>query len=285
MSMRTAITGLNAAQTDLATIANNIANASTTGFKRSRAEFSDLFSAGSSGSTPGAGVRVSGVTQMMKQGGLDFTGNTLDLAINGNGFFVIKDGDTTNYTRAGGFRLDTSGFVVNSTGDKLQFYSPSTSVAAQTNTTAMTTAFDTSAATVAIDANAPLSITSGTPPTTTDYPLTRLDMDNVGVLRATYSNGDVRALGQVVVATFATPENLAQLGDTKWAATHGSGAAQLNAPSVGDRGQIESGALEASNVEITEELVGMITAQRNFQANAKVISTSDQVAQAILNIR
>lgn len=284
MSMRTAVTGLNAAQTDLSTIANNIANASTTGFKASRTEFADIFAADASNKTPGSGVRVAAVTQMMKQGGLEFTGNTLDLAINGNGFFMVKDGDSTSFTRAGNFRLNTTGAVVNSSGDRLMFYPPTTAIADQTNDSAMTTSFDvvgtpSSTNPVSIDANEPLVIGG------TEYPLTRLDIDSLGVLRATYSNGEIRALGQIVVATFPTPSNLAQLGDTTWSATFGSGSAQLASPSVGDRGTIESGALESSNVEITEQLVDMITAQRNFQANAKMISTSDQIAQAVINIR
>lgn len=286
MSMRTAVTGLNASQTQLSAIANNLANASTTGFKASRTEFADLYSADANGTTPGSGVRVASVTQIMKQGGLEFTGNTLDLAINGNGFFMLKNGDATSFTRAGNFRLNTDGTVVNASGDELMFYPPAISKNDQDNTTAMTTGFSIVTSPSAtnpapLDANEPLTI--GTPPV--EYPLTRLDLDRDGVLRATYSNGAIRALGQVVIATFSTPTNLSQLGDTTWKATFGSGPALLNAPAVGDRGTIEAGALEASNVEITEELVDMITAQRNFQANAKMITTSDQVAQTVLNIR
>lgn len=286
MSMRTAVTGLNASQTQLSAIANNLANASTTGFKASRTEFADLYSADANGTTPGSGVRVASVTQIMKQGGLEFTGNTLDLAINGNGFFMLKNGDATSFTRAGNFRLNTDGTVVNASGDELMFYPPAISKNDQDNTTAMTTGFSIVTSPSAtnpapLDANEPLTI--GTPPV--EYPLTRLDLDRDGVLRATYSNGSIRALGQVVIATFSTPTNLSQLGDTTWKATFGSGPALLNAPAVGDRGTIEAGALEASNVEITEELVDMITAQRNFQANAKMITTSDQVAQTVLNIR
>ena len=284
MSMRTAVTGLNASQTQLSTIANNLANASTTGFKSSRTEFADLYSADASGTTPGSGVRVASVTQILKQGGLEFTGNTLDLAINGNGFFMLRDGDSTSYTRAGNFRLNTDGVIVNASDARLMFYPPTISKNDQDNTTAMTTTFTTVTAPsptnpASIDANQPLTISG------VDYPLTRLDLDRLGVLRATYSNGEIRALGQVVVATFSTPTNLAQLGDTTWKPTFGSGPALLNAPSVGDRGTIEAGALESSNVEITKELVDMITAQRNFQANAKMITTSDQVAQTVLNIR
>ncbi len=112
MSMRTAVTGLNASQTQLSAIANNLANASTTGFKASRTEFADLYSADANGTTPGSGVRVAGVTQIMKQGGLEFTGNTLDLAINGNGFFMLRNSEATSYTRAGNFRLNTDGVIV-----------------------------------------------------------------------------------------------------------------------------------------------------------------------------
>jgi flagellar hook protein FlgE len=284
MSMRTAVTGLNASQTQLSAIANNLANASTTGFKASRTEFADLYSADANGTTPGSGVRVAGVTQIMKQGGLEFTGNTLDLAINGNGFFMLRNSEATSYTRAGNFRLNTDGVIVTASGDPLMFYPPTIPRDDQNNSTAMTTSFGvvstgTPNNPTSIDANQPLRIGE------VDYPLTRLDLDRLGVLRATYSNGEIRAIGQVVVATFSTPTNLAQLGDTTWKSTFGSGPAQLDAPAAGDRGTIEAGALEASNVEITEELVDMITAQRNFQANAKMITTADQVAQTVLNIR
>lgn len=276
MSMRTALTGLNASQTDLSTIANNIANAATAGFKRSRTEFSDLFSADASGRTPGTGVRVAGVTQQMKQGGLEFTGSALDLAINGNGFFVLNDGTSKSYTRAGSFQLDTATNVVNGSGIKVQFLKV-------TNTGAppVPNQF----------ASTPTYATTETDLKIQDYvdgagsPLARLEMDKEGVLRATYSDGQIGVLGKIAIATFPTPTKLAQLGDTTWRSTSGSGPAEIKAPGVGDRGKIESGALEASNVEVTQELVGMITAQRNFQANAKVISTNNEAAQAILNLR
>ncbi|MEN9838089.1 MAG: flagellar hook protein FlgE, partial [Pseudomonadota bacterium] len=122
MSFNIAISGLNAAQTDLSTTANNIANASTSGFKNGRAQFSDIFTRGSA-SAGGAGVRVSGVKQEFGQGSIEFTGNELDLAIAGNGFFVVKERDgSTSYTRAGAFSVDSSGTVVNTTGQKLQVY-------------------------------------------------------------------------------------------------------------------------------------------------------------------
>ena len=278
MSMRTALTGLSASQTELSTIANNIANAATTGFKRSRTEFADLFSFDASGKTPGTGVRVAGVTQQMKQGGLEFTGNALDLAIIGNGYFMLKDGPNTTFTRSGNFRLDTNNLVVSATGAKVQFYPVSGDQFANTPSFPTTKVVGAQTVTAADE----LNVNSLKPAGTT---VSRLEMDNEGVLRATYSDGSIGAIGKLVVATFTTPSNLGQLGDNSWRQTSGSGVAQLGCVGVDDRGKIESGALESSNVEVTQELVGMITAQRNFQANAKTISTADQIAQAILNIR
>lgn len=267
MSMRTSVTGLNAAQTELSTIANNLANASTSGFKASRVEFADIFAADASKVTPGAGVRVAGVTQMMKQGGLEFTGNNLDLAINGNGFFVMRDSNEQfTYTRSGNFRLNTFGDIVNASGSKLMFFAPNGEGGYD----------ETENGLISIKADA-LNADGA--------PVTRLDVDQAGILRASYSDGSVSELGKIAVATFSTPTNLAQLGDTTWRATLGSGGPALAAPGVGDRGKIEAGALEGSNVDIAEQLVEMITAQRNFQANAKSISTADAIAQAIINIR
>ena len=272
MSMRTSVTGLNAAQTELSTIANNIANAATTGFKASRVEFADIFAADSTRVTPGAGVRVAGVTQMMKQGGLEFTGNNLDLAINGNGFFVMKD--TNNqfaYTRSGNFRLSTDGTIVNAAGSKLQFFKPNTPPATGFNETA--------GGLDSVKGNNPKTVGNDT------FPLTRIEIDQMGVLRASNADGTNAELGKLAVATFSTPSNLAQQGESTWRSTLGSGEPAFAAPGVGDRGRIESGALEGSNVDIAEQLVEMITAQRNFQANAKSISTADAIAQAIINIR
>jgi flagellar hook protein FlgE len=267
MSMRTSVTGLNAAQTELSTIANNLSNASTSGFKASRVEFADIFAADASKVTPGAGVRVAGVTQMMKQGGLEFTGQNLDLAINGNGFFVMRDSNEQfTYTRSGNFRLNTFGDIVNPSGSKLMFFAPTDD--GRFN--------ETEGGLISIKADAPNA---------NGAPLTRLDVDQSGILRASYSDGSVSDLGKIAVATFSTPTNLAQLGDTTWRATLGSGGPSLAAPGVGDRGKIEAGALEGSNVDIAEQLVHMITAQRNFQANAKSISTADAIAQSIINIR
>ena len=112
-----------------------------------------------------------------------------------------------------------------------------------------------------------------------------IDIDSTGVVQARYTNGRSLPLGQVALANFANPQGLQQLGDTNWAETFSSGQAMRGQAGTSSFGLIQSGALEASNVDITEQLVNMITAQRNFQANAQMISTSDQITQTIINIR
>ena len=426
MSIRTAIGGLNAAQTDLSTTANNIANASTTGFKSSRTEFADLFTAGSAGVEPGAGVRVSGVVQNFSQGDLAATGNSLDLGVNGNGFFMVRTGDGSNaYTRAGAFQLDRQGFLANGSGDRLQTYkyvdgrfetgvpttlqvertspaqatsnvelafnlpasgatvpavafdptrpesynfSSATTVydsqggahvatvylvkqaaentwkqylyiggsgtgnnvqATGTGATGAGTVADPYATTLTFDGNgvitqptltAPtggkVSYSAYDPTTTGANPITLsidlssttqlgrafnvssvdqngyssgsfigLSVDNQGVIRGSYTNGREIELGKVALANFAVPRALNVRGNSTWTETFGSGAALLGSAGSGGLGEIRSGVLESSNVDITEQLVNMITAQRNFQANAKVVSTADQLAQSIINLR
>ena len=115
--------------------------------------------------------------------------------------------------------------------------------------------------------------------------LSGVDIADSGVVTARFTNGQSRTLGQVALANFQNSQGLRQLGDTSWAETFESGAPLIGSPGSGSLGLIESGALEGSNVDLTEQLVGMITAQRNFQANAQVISTADTVTQTIINIR
>src|SRR6187402_3112201 len=127
MTFRTALSGLNAAQSDLNVTANNIANSSTTGFKRSRAEFAELFAVSPQGVATlatGNGVRVSDVSQQFAQGSIDFTDSNLDLALSGPGFFTVSDGGALAYTRAGAFKTDAAGYVVNAQGQRLQVYPP-----------------------------------------------------------------------------------------------------------------------------------------------------------------
>src|SRR5690349_2173934 len=127
MPFRIALSGLNAAQTDLSVTANNIANTSTNGFKGSRAEFADLFAVslqGVSSNATGNGVRVAAVSQQFAQGNIEFTDSNLDLAISGSGMFIVSDGGALAYTRAGAYQLDNQGYIVNSQQQRLQAYPP-----------------------------------------------------------------------------------------------------------------------------------------------------------------
>jgi flagellar hook protein FlgE len=405
MTFRLALSGLNAAQADLTVTANNIANTATTGFKNSRAEFAELFSVspqGVSSNAIGNGVRVSNVAQQFTQGNIDFTDNSLDLALSGQGFFILNDGGALAYTRAGAFQVDSQGFVVNARQQRLQAYPPTTngqfntgalsdiqlvtseSAPAATNNVAVTlnlpanatqptvavfdpanvnsynnatslTTYDSLGAAhtgtlyftktanpnewttqLYVDGNAvgtaqtleydntgalidpvggTITFPAYTPATgaadmnmtfdfgtTTQYGgafnvnaitqdgyttgrLIGIDIDSTGVVQARFTNGRSTALGQVALANFANPQGLQQLGDTNWAETFGSGQALRGQAGNSGFGLVQSGALEASNVDITEQLVNMITAQRNFQANAQMISTADAITQTIINIR
>ncbi len=123
MSFRVAISGLKAAQSDLNVVANNIANGSTAGFKKSRAQFTDVFAVsgvGGSNNTPGSGVRLSSISQQFTQGNITFTDNNLDMAISGRGFFVLDDNGSRIYTRAGAFGIDRNGFISNAEGKQLR---------------------------------------------------------------------------------------------------------------------------------------------------------------------
>ncbi|MBC7982446.1 MAG: flagellar hook protein FlgE [Candidatus Obscuribacterales bacterium] len=405
MSFTLALSGLNAASTDLNATANNIANTSTTGFKSSRTEFAELFAVspqGTSNTQTGNGVRVSGVSQQFAQGSIEVTGNSLDMALSGEGFFIMNDAGGLTYSRAGAFQLDNSGYVVNNQNERLQVYPvlPSggfntgglgdlrlvTSVSAPAATQSAQVLFNLPASasppTVAplnpanansyneatsltvydslgaahtattyfvktatanqweanlyIDGTAvgaaqtlqysssgtltvpvgglltfpaytpttgaaPLNLSFDVAPTTqygnsfsinavtqdgyTTGRLIGIDFDSTGVVQARFTNGRSIALGQVALANFANPQGMQKLDNTSWAETFSSGQPLRGQAGTAGLGLIQSGALESSNVDLTEQLVNMITAQRNFQANAQVISTSDQVTQTIINIR
>ncbi|OOG27131.1 flagellar hook protein FlgE [Thioalkalivibrio denitrificans] len=409
MPFRTALSGLNAASADLRVTGNNIANTSTVGFKESRAEFADVFSlsyGGISQTAIGSGVRLSAVTQQFGQGNIDFTGNNLDLAMNGQGFFVLSDSGTRVYSRAGAFQVNRDGHVVNAQGQRLQVYPPQNPQGTQFNTGTLsdlqlstseappqaTSEVDTrlnlsSEAEVITDAfemdnpntfnfstsltvydslgqthtatlyfqktdslewNTYLSINgelvpdtvpataeeltfnsdgslatpttplnfgthdpqNGADPLNIDFDLSNatqyggtfnvtslsqdgfstgrlnsIDIDSSGVVFARYTNGQSEALGKVALANFANPQGLQQLGDNAWGESFAAGDVILGQADTGNFGTIQAGGLETANVDIAEQLVKMITAQRNFQANAQVITTADSITQTIINIR
>jgi len=403
MSFNIALSGLNAASAELSATTNNIANSNTTGFKSSRAEFADVYAQayqGISATATGNGVRLAQVQQQFSQGNLDYTNNSLDLAINGQGFFTVSNGGNLQYTRDGSFNVDNAGYVVTSQNARLQVY-PATgelsfntgglsdlrldnsgglpkatsqialNVNLQADATAPTTAFDANdpssyskatsttvydslgtartgtiyfakdAATpntwnsylyvdgtqvgdvqpISFDGTGKLTSPAGgnlsfgtyTPPNganalplsvdlsaSTQYggsysinslsqdgygsgQLSGIDVDKSGIIQARYTNGRSTALGKIALTNFANPQGLQKVGDTSWAETYASGASLRGEAGTGGLGLIQSGALEASNVDITQELVRLITAQRNFQANAQAISTENSITQTIIN--
>lgn len=275
MSFVTSLSGLKAAQTDLSVVSNNIANSNSIGFKKSRAEFGDLFAAAPTQNTKsvaGQGVRLSGIVQQFTQGSLNSTGRTLDLAVAGDGFFVVKGQpprQAETYTRNGAFTVNVDREVVDSTGNKVQLLP--VNAAGQITSTASADMFD--FVLPDTDPNDPTSV------------LSNITVADDGVVTATYSNGTQARVGAVAMASFAAVEGLRPIGDSHWQATGVSGGALINQAGNGPLGTVRSGQLEAANIDLTEELVGLIAAQRNFQANAKAIETANNMTQAIVNLR
>lgn len=268
MSFYTSLNGLKNAQTDLGVIAHNIANVETNGFKKGRTEFADIVVA-SVTSNPrmaqGLGARVEAITQNFSLGPIEQTGSALDIAIGGDGFFTMRSPDgSTLYTRNGSFGIDGNGYLNDGSDNRLQVFPTD----GGGNVTSMTPT----------DARIPATNAAGAE-------FAGISIADNGQVVATYADGGQAYVGTVALASFIAPTGLKQLGSSNWEATGLSGAATFGIPNQGAYGSLMSGALERSNVDIAEELVGLITAQRNFQANAKAIDTATQVSQSIMNLR
>ncbi len=275
-SYYTSLSGLRAAQTDLSVVSNNIANVGSAGFKKSRATFGDIVAATaqqSSGSTPGLGTRLQGIQQQFTQGGYQTSDRALDLAISGQGFFVTHSqaaGGTTAFTRAGAFTTDANNNVVGADGTFLQVLPVDADGTPTSTDLAGTT-------------NLVIPKTNGTGDAASK--LDNVSIDDKGVVVATYADGTNLKLGRVAIANFADPEGLRQTGNASWTATGRSGTPTVSGAGTDGAGAIQSGALEEANVDLTEELVALIQAQRNFQANAKAIDTSTQITDIAVNLR
>lgn len=267
MSFYTSLSGLKNAQTDLNTIAHNIANSETTGFKKGRVDFADVV-AGSAYTNPkliqGIGSTVESITQNFAVGPIEQTGSALDVAVNGDGFFATKSAVTGDvlYTRNGGFTMDGGGYLQDGSDNRLQIFAPGANPATDPT----------------IDALIPATNGAGAA-------FAGVTIANDGTVTASYADGTNDVIGQVALASFISPAGLKQLGSSNWTATGLSGAASYGVPGNGPYGSLLSGALERSNVDIAEELVSLITAQRYFQANAKAIDTATQISQTVINMR
>lgn len=255
-ALRTAATGMEAQQRKIDTTANNIANANTTGFKGSRAEFQELMyqqlraPQGQQGGQPvgvevGLGVKTAATARDFSQGTLTQTENPLDMAIEGRGFFRVRTAQGQDaYTRSGSFKLDASGRMV--TTDGLQLL-PGIVV----------------------------------PPDATQVSVQR--DGRVSVLLP--NNEQPVEVGQIDLVSFANPAGLSAMGRGLYAETSSSGRAQVTLPGQQGVGEISQGFLEGSNVEIVEEMIDMIVAQRSYEINSKVIRTADEMLRAVTTLR
>lgn len=406
MAFQQGLSGLNIASKALDAISNNVANSTTVGYKQSVTQFADLFASslnGGGASQVGIGAQVAGVAQQFTQGNITVTNNPLDIAINGQGFFMVSDGGTNLYSRNGQFSVDKDGYIVNPAGLKLQGYgvdtngqivvttpgdirldvavaagAPGATQTAETsfnldstksapsvspfdpadtssfnysssitiydslgNSHIMTSYFvktanpnewehystldggavPSAATTITFNSDGTLpaalvipqsfTVTTGaTSPldfnldltNTTQYGsafsangssqdgyssgrLAGVSVGTDGVVLGRYTNGQSRNIGQVVLATFNNPDGLLQMGGNIWAETATSGPATVGSPDTGNRGYLQPAAVEDSNVDLTAELVNMITQQRAYQANAQSIKTQDQILQTLVNLR
>ncbi len=412
MGYQQGLSGLSASSNDLDVIGNNIANANTVGFKQSTAQFADLYAntiATSVNDQIGIGTQLSGVQQDFKQGTFTTTGQALNVAINGTGFYQMSNNGALTYSRNGVFQLDKNGFITNSQGLQLMGYGanangvinsaqtvpiqvPTTNIApiatqtitAQLNLNAQdpvpavapfsstnsqsynystsiqtfdslggsqqvnmyfvktganawdvysgaasgaigkvgSVGFSTAGALTATTPTAPatspstgeLTFTipnadgSATPQSITlnmtgstqfggsdgvnnlaqdgfaSGQLTNFAIGADGTISGTYSNGRTQSLGQIVLANFNNPNGLQDLGGNEYSQTAASGVAQLSAPGSTNHGTLTGGAVENSNVDLTSQLVDLITAQRNYQANAQTVKTQQTVDQTLINL-
>ena len=259
-SLSIGATGMLAQQLNVETISNNIANLTTTGYKRQRAEFQDLLyqnqrrvgstssDAGTivpSGIQVGLGVKAGAIYRINEQGNINPTGNTLDVAVNGQGYFQIQlpNGDTA-YTRAGSFQLNAQGTLVTADGYQVQ---PGITI----------------------------------PQNTVDITIN----PNGEVLAKIDGQIEPQNVGQIQIATFPNTAGLEAIGDNLLLETPASGQAITGNPGAPGFGRVLQGALETSNVNIVSEITQLISAQRAYEMNSRVISTTDQMLQTISQLR
>lgn len=254
----TAASGMQAQQLNVDVVANNIANVNTTGFKKSRADFQDLIyqnlksigapstsSTQTSGIQVGLGTRTAAVTKNFTTGTINQTGNDLDVAIEGEGFFQIQQADgTTAYSRAGAFKRDSQGRMVNSDG-----YPLLPEVVIPSNATKINIGNDGTVSVQQAGQNTPTSV------------------------------------GNIELATFANPAGLSSLGRNLYQPTESSGEATTGTPGQNGIGTVSQGYLEMSNVSVVEEMVNMIIGQRAYEVNSKAVQAADEMLQQANNLR
>jgi flagellar hook protein FlgE len=265
------MSGLKVAQKDLAVTANNLANSGTIGFKRSDANFVDVFASDPSADPKtqvGAGAIADVVQRSMTQGAMTTTDRVTDLAIAGRGFFVLsppaEEGATVAagnmYTRAGNFSIDSTGKVVDNVGNQLQMFEVDDAGAVNKE-----------------------SLVGATIPSVNDAGalLQSISISSKGVVEARYSDDTVKNVGVVALASFPNDGALKAIGGSKFIASGESGLPVLTPPGAPSAGDLLSGTLEEANVDITQELMGMLRAQQIYNGNARMLQTAMEVTSRI----
>ena len=268
-SFNTAISGLQQFQTEIDVVGNNIANVNTTGFKDARTDFMDSFSQALAGSNAqvGSGVSLAGISSNFNQGTIASTAVGTDLAINGQGFFMVRNtADSSQYaTRAGNFHVDTSNYLVDSGGMRVQGFSDA-----------------------GLSTRSDLQVDGTGAPATTAVGTTvqSFSIDQAGFINVKMTDGTTFVRGQVLLQKFSDPSQLVKEGSNRYSGMAAAGPlAQTEAPQSNGLGLVQSGALEMSNVDLTTEMTNLIIAQRSFQANSSIIKTSDELMQEIVGLK
>ncbi|MFD2443528.1 flagellar basal body rod protein FlgG [Bacillus sp. CGMCC 1.16607] len=306
-SMYSGISGMKNFQTKLDVIGNNIANVNTFGFKKGRVVFKDMINQSIAGASSPTGTRggvnakqvglgstLATIDTVHNGGSTQTTNRVLDLAIAGDGFFQVASSnleDATDplsfdgfnniqYTRAGNFYFDKQGFMVNGDGQFLVGF------AATPTDVADSTTFPTP------DSISFTTVDIASPPTGTEYKPIRIPTDaksmsigKDGTITFVDAAGSLKLAGKIIMAKFPNSGGLEKSGNNTFQETNNSGAATLDFAGNSGIGTTESGALEMSNVDLSEEFTEMIVAQRGFQANTKIITTSDEILQELVNLK
>jgi flagellar hook protein FlgE len=268
-SLSAGVSGLENFQQEMDVIGNNIANINTTGFKAGVVNFADSLSdtlQGASTTTPamqvGTGVEISSISNNWTQGAITSTGVSSNLAISGNGFFEVYDPVAKAYyvTQDGTFSVNSSGYLVTANGDNVQGYTGGTTTLGNLQVTA--------------------------DPTTT-LTMVSYTINSQGTITVTQSDGTTYVSGQVLLQDFSDPQMLVNQGNNLYSnmAAAGPTTAALAAPGSNGLGTIQAGALESSNVDLSNEMANLITAQRAFEANSKIITTSNEVLQTLVQMK
>lgn len=276
-SMYSGISGLKVHQTKLDVIGNNIANVNTVGYKSASITFQEIFSqtvassqtpspdsGGTNPSQVGLGTAISSITSNYTNGNIQTTGNPTDLAIDGEGFFVVNDGLRDLYTRAGNLSIDSKGNLVTVNGEKVEGWLADNH--GEIDATGDTTSLNLQ----------DLMDKDG---------FVGYGIDRSGTIIGNYSDGTNKAYAGIAIANFTNPQGLEKEGGNLYSTTVNSGNADIGMADTGDRGSIITNALEMSNVDLGREFTEMIVAQRGFQANSKIITTSDEILQELVNMK